>query len=233
VNLPAFRFAVVQACLTLALCGTAAHAETPTSLSISPVVRATGGGSPLSATFVNPDINFGAFNSYTLQVPPNLSAGGYAGVNLPSLHAGLLPNIGDFAGISFYYTPLTGTSPVDPSLRYVAQTSDGIYHITPPSITSSQVGEENDYNYGTTLVYGGNGVTPNDFAPQIVSKPVNKLAILFFGISSCRNINIVLWEISGSSGRYGEGSGQNGGGFFTYQTVADHNFNFELTRNNL
>jgi hypothetical protein len=216
-------------------------------------VRRIGPGTPLSATFAGPDQSYDFFSSYTLQVPPNLNKGGYAGINFPSLGAGLLPTtIGNLVDTVFIYvSDAAGNPSADAGYRIVAQTPDGKYHITSSGTTSTLITSgcggllSPHYDYGSTPrpefpACGGSwcdsGAGPNDFVPAIGAQPVNKVALMFFGNTNTQQVNVAPLRIQGSSGSFpcvwGSEGGVTGGLDFTYGTTADNFFNFELTENN-
>jgi hypothetical protein len=239
------KFVILSATSLALFCSTCA-AYSQSSIPVSPVVTGKTGG----AMYQYPDLVFPGsgwypYNSYTLTAPTGSGTAGYVGVNIPQLGQGLLPNLGPLAGVAFYYgvLPVGNANTTDPSFRLVAQTTDGTYHLTSPtSAVSDYYGTYNginDFTYGNQnipLYDGNNGVTPSEFVPQITnSAPViNKLAVLFYGTANCKAINLLLWEIAGTSNAAGEAAVHVGGAAipFSYSTQVDPYFNFSLNRGN-
>lgn len=119
---------------------------------------ALGGSYKGSSTFLSVDPAFGLYPAYLVNT---LKPGRYgSGWNLPAIDNGnnILPNVGRFNGLQFYYERANLGSSVDPNLNVVIQTNDGFSRIA--TATSVLAGNNNGFSYYLVTLL------PTNFTPS-------------------------------------------------------------------
>ena len=140
-----------------------------------------------ATTFVSPPPPFEDFSQYQLQpaIRPQYPS---VGVNFPSRASGILPAIGSFEELVYFYqVPDLGPS-ADAGLRYFVQTSDGFLH-TASSASTLGVSAQGVNVYEVV-------VQSFQFSPVLVSQTVNTLNIRYASNSSAGTIYIMVFSTS-------------------------------------
>ncbi|HEY9732427.1 MAG TPA: hypothetical protein V6C89_10975 [Drouetiella sp.] len=127
---------------------------------------ALGGSFKGSSTFLSNDPAYGSGFGYSTYLINSLKGRVAAGVNVPALGNGVLPDLGGFQEFQIYYdVPGQGPS-ADPGLNVVIQTADGFSRIA--NVVSIPYDTFNGYNvYQVDLL-------PTDFSPAFA---VNQTAL--------------------------------------------------------
>lgn len=207
-----------------------------------------------SSSFLQPDPAFSGTqntdgNTNGAQLPSftqvSQDANGLTGLNIPSLHGGLLPDIGQFKGIGADYSA-PGTTNADAGLFFVVQTADGLYHSS-PFTGPNEVGN-GSINFGTA-----NGrtkwhvfqVNASNFSPSFASgngSVITKIATVFSGpAANAPTINQLLPPVislpqpnvyqllTGKTGVLNSASNQGSAANFVLRVdPIDSRFNFEF-----
>ncbi|MBS1953760.1 MAG: hypothetical protein JST89_06240 [Cyanobacteria bacterium SZAS-4] len=169
---------------------------------------------------------------------------GLTGLNIPSVHGGLLPSVGQFKGIGADYSA-PGSSNADTGLFFVVQTADGLYHFSP--FTAPNIVGNGSINFGTA-----NGrtkwhvfqINAANFTPAFASgtgSVITKMAVVFDGVASATStINQLLPPaisapkvneyqlLTGTTGVLNNRSGSNTVADLVLRVDADSRFNFEF-----
>ncbi len=169
---------------------------------------------------------------------------GLTGLNIPSVHGGLLPSVGQFRGIGADYSA-PGTTNADTGLFFVVQTADGLYHFSP--FTAPNIVGNGSRNFGTA-----NGrtkwhvfqINAANFVPAFASgtgSEITKMAVVFQGtLSATSTINQLLPPVisapqvneyqllTGSTGVINNRPGSATLADFVLRVDADSRFNFQF-----
>ncbi|RTL45987.1 MAG: hypothetical protein EKK48_01210 [Candidatus Melainabacteria bacterium] len=171
---------------------------------------ALGGSFKGTSTYLPSDPAYGAGFNYHTYLINSLKGRVACGVNLPTVEAGVLPDLGGFQEFQIYYD-VPGLGPAaDPGLSVVIQTADGFTRIA--NVVSSPYATFNNYNvYQVDLL-------PTDFSPSF---NVNQTALRLASV-----------RYNGSGGAiymfYPVVVGQNGileNSDFAFKTNSDFRFN--------
>jgi len=110
--------------------------------------------------------------SWTNQVNPGIAPGGVTGMNIPALHTGLLPNVGNFFSIEGWYSTPTNVS-ADPGLFFVVQTADGLYHTASfTTVPSNNVGTNNGRTNWFNFISSINSFSPLWLHQELAPKSI-------------------------------------------------------------
>jgi len=173
-------------------------------------VALPGGSAKGSSTFVAPDPAYGLYSSFLINTLKTGKVG--AGVNLPTLNNGndILPNVGKFNDLLFYYEVSNLGPNADPGLGVVIQTQDGFTRYANP--TSNTYASLNNYNiYQVDL-------TPSQFTPSFNTNQTRLRTWSIRYNGSIGPIYVFYPFLDGQNGTLGPED-------FNYKTTPDSKFN--------